>query len=148
MGNIFHYKGYKLCMDFRGGVVERISLKGLEDEYIDDLPHIDPNNLDLSGFTDFQWEVLLTVMRIPPGKVATYKTVAQSAGRPGAFRAVGNIMAGNPFPIAIPCHRVIRSDLLPGNYSGGRDIKYDLLQKEGVEIHKGKVDKKFVLESL
>lgn len=63
----------------------------------------------------------------------TYKQVARLAGRPGAYRAVGNILNKNINP-EIPCHRVIRSDGKIGGYNRGVDKKAFLLKKEGVKI--------------
>ncbi|MCX8207954.1 MAG: MGMT family protein [Methanothrix sp.] len=69
------------------------------------------------------------VLRIPRGSTATYGDVAKIAGRPGAARAVGAALRRNPFPIMIPCHRVVASNG-PGGYSQGIDIKLQLLAIE------------------
>ena len=69
----------------------------------------------------------------------SYSQVARLAGKAGAARAVGNILAKNEKPVIIPCHRVIRKDGSPGNYSGGVKKKIKLLKSEGVEIKNGKV---------
>ena len=66
---------------------------------------------------------------IPRGKVLTYKIVAQLAGRPRAYRTVGNILNKNYNP-AIPCHRVVRSDGTAGGYNRGKQKKAQLLAKE------------------
>jgi methylated-DNA-[protein]-cysteine S-methyltransferase len=60
--------------------------------------------------------------------------VATRLGRPGAARAVGTALATNPFPLAIPCHRVIRSDGSLGGFGGGIEMKRALLAREGVEF--------------
>ena len=70
------------------------------------------------------------VMRIPKGKTMTYKQVAAKAGSPNAARAVGSIMKAN-FDPSIPCHRVIRSDGLTGEYNRGREEKIRKLRAEG-----------------
>jgi methylated-DNA-[protein]-cysteine S-methyltransferase len=82
---------------------------------------------------DFDLKVLGIVAEIPRGEVRTYKEVAESLGG-RAWRAVGSAMARNPFPLVIPCHRVVRSDLNLGNYGGGVEMKRELLKKEGVKI--------------
>lgn len=82
---------------------------------------------------DFDLRVLGIVAEIPRGEVRTYKEVAESLGG-RAWRAVGSAMARNPFPLVIPCHRVVRSDLNLGNYGGGVEMKRELLKKEGVKI--------------
>ncbi len=78
----------------------------------------------------FTEKVLNIVAKIPSGKVMTYKQVAIRAGSPGAARAVGSIMKAN-FNPKIPCHRVIRSDGVVGEYNRGRDEKIKKLRAEG-----------------
>lgn len=78
----------------------------------------------------FKNRVLKIVSRIPRGRVMTYKQVACLAGRPRAYRAVGNILNENYNPDA-PCHRVIRSDGTLGGYNRGIRKKQELLKKEG-----------------
>lgn len=68
--------------------------------------------------------------KIPKGKTLTYKEVARCAGSPNASRAVGSILKTN-FDPKIPCHRVIRSDGIAGEYNRGRTNKIKLLKKEG-----------------
>jgi methylated-DNA-[protein]-cysteine S-methyltransferase len=80
--------------------------------------------------SDFKEKVLKIVAKIPKGKVLTYKEVAKLAGRPKAYRAVGNILNKNYNP-RIPCHRVIRSDGKIGGYNRGVKAKKILLKKEG-----------------
>ncbi len=96
---------------------------------------------DLSNFTPFQKRVMEKVRQIPRGRVSTYKEVARAAGSPDACRAVGSIMAKNPFPIVIPCHRVVKSDMSLGSYSGGTERKKQLLEEEGVVIRGERVDR-------
>lgn len=78
----------------------------------------------------FKEKVFQAVKKIPKGKVLTYKEAARLAGRPKAWRAVGNILNKNRNP-EIPCHRVIRSDGKAGGYNRGVKIKLRLLRKEG-----------------
>ena len=86
--------------------------------------------------TDFQIKVWNAISKIPKGKVKTYKELARSIHKPKASRAVANACGKNPFPIKIPCHRVIRSDGRLGGYSGkgGIKTKRKLLRSEGVFI--------------
>ncbi len=81
--------------------------------------------------TPFAKTVYEVVRKIPKGQTRTYKQVASAAGRPGAYRAVGNILNKN-FDPAIPCHRVIRSDGSTGGYNRGATKKKERLRKEGV----------------
>jgi methylated-DNA-[protein]-cysteine S-methyltransferase len=82
--------------------------------------------------------VLAVVRRIPYGRVATYGEVAALAGRPGAARAVGNIMrtCGRP---DVPCHRVIAAGGRLGGYGGSEVLKRQLLMSEGVIFHGNRV---------
>lgn len=80
--------------------------------------------------TNFKNKVYKIIKKIPRGKTSTYKKVAESAGFPGAWRAVGNILNKNRNP-EIPCHRVIRSDGILGGYRHGTKKKELLLKKEG-----------------
>ena len=68
----------------------------------------------------------------------TYKKVAKLAGRPKAWRAVGNILNRNQNP-KIPCHRVIKSDGRVGGYNYGERKKIALLKEEGIIIYYGKI---------
>ena len=81
----------------------------------------------------FSEKVYAVVKKIPKGKVLTYQEVALKAGRPKAYRAVGNILHKNHDP-KIPCHRVIRSDHYAGGYNRGALEKIRILKKEGVTL--------------
>jgi O-6-methylguanine DNA methyltransferase len=89
---------------------------------------------DLSGTTPFQRRVLEVVRRIDRGEVRPYAWVAREAGSPKASRAVGTVMANNPVPLLIPCHRVIRNDGTTGSYAFGAGEKVGLLEGEGVSV--------------
>jgi len=79
----------------------------------------------------FASRVFHVVRRIPPGRVATYGDVADLAGRPRAWRAVGNIMRDCRRP-DVPCHRVIAAGGRLGGYGGSEALKRSLLAAEGV----------------
>src|SRR6478609_6696597 len=85
------------------------------------------------GLSPFARTVLTVVRRIPVGHVATYGDVAEAAGRPGAARAVGNIMrrCGRP---DIPCHRVVAAAGKLGGYGGNLELKRALLRAEGLQV--------------
>ena len=86
--------------------------------------------------TKFQLKTWGFLKKIPKGTVKTYSEVARAVGKPLAVRAVANAIAKNPYPIQIPCHRVIRSDGSLGGYSGkgGVKMKKLLLKKEGISL--------------
>lgn len=90
-----------------------------------------PKKESISKFTD---RVLNIVSYIPRGQVMTYKQVAKAAGKPRAYRAVGNILNRNPHPVEVPCHRVVKSNGEVGGYVGGVRKKVVLLKKEGVIV--------------
>jgi len=82
----------------------------------------------------FAREVLAHTARIPYGSFLTYGEVAAEAGKPRAHRAAGTALARNPIPIVIPCHRVLRSGGVIGNYGGGPEMKARLLALEGARV--------------
>jgi methylated-DNA-[protein]-cysteine S-methyltransferase len=86
--------------------------------------------------SSFQQDVLQAEYGIPRGSVSTYQRIAVHLGKKKGARAVGNALANNPFPVIIPCHRVIRSDGFPGQYQGGPEMKRTLLEMEGIRFSK------------
>jgi O-6-methylguanine DNA methyltransferase len=90
--------------------------------------------LDFGKSSRFTRRVLDVCARIPFGEVITYGELARRAGRPRAARAVGRVMATNPLPIVVPCHRVVASDGSLHGYGGGLEMKKRLLKLEGVEV--------------
>ena len=92
-------------------------------------------DLDLRGHTDFERDVWLKALEIPHGEVRPYGWVAAEIGRPKAVRAVGSALGHNPVPLIVPCHRVVRSDGMIGQYSlGGPENKRTVLASEGVDV--------------
>ncbi len=86
----------------------------------------------LETCSTFRQAVYRATYRIPRGTVSTYGELAERIGRGGAARAVGNALAANPFPLIVPCHRVIRSDGRIGGFTGGTGLKRRLLESEGI----------------
>ena len=77
--------------------------------------------------------MLAAVRQVPPGRVATYGDVADLAGRPRAWRAVGNVMRDCHDP-ATPCHRVVGAGGALGGYGGNLQLKRELLRAEGLDV--------------
>ena len=92
-----------------------------------------------ANLTRFQWKVLEVTAKIPLGETRSYKWVARQVGSPKAVRAVGQALKRNPFPVTIPCHRVVREDGSLGGYSGGslsQKAKLLAIEKEMKECFK------------
>lgn len=91
-------------------------------------------DLDLRGHTPFERDVWLKALEIPRGEVRPYRWIAGEIGRPRAVRAVGTALGHNPVPLIVPCHRVVRSDGMIGQYSlGGPENKRTILAAEGLD---------------
>lgn len=86
--------------------------------------------LDIRG-TAFQRRVWKALAKIPAGSTRSYTQIATSLGDPHAARAVAGACAANPLAVAIPCHRVVRSDGALSGYRWGIDRKRELLAREG-----------------
>jgi methylated-DNA-[protein]-cysteine S-methyltransferase len=86
--------------------------------------------LDLQLAHGFRRTVLTHLTDIAYGHTASYAALARVSGSPRAVRAVGSACAGNPLPIVVPCHRVVRSDGTIGQYVGGVEAKHRLLTLE------------------
>lgn len=85
--------------------------------------------LDIRG-TVFQQRVWQALRAIAPGETASYAEIAQRIGSPQAVRAVAGACAANPLAVAIPCHRVVRSDGGLSGYRWGIERKRELLNRE------------------
>jgi methylated-DNA-[protein]-cysteine S-methyltransferase len=92
--------------------------------------------LDMTGVPEFQQVVYSVARSLPRGVTMTYGELAVRAGSPGAAQAVGQAMGHNPFPIVVPCHRVVAAGGANGGFSapGGVDTKLRLLAIEGATL--------------
>jgi len=94
--------------------------------------------LDILNGTTFQREVWAELQRLRPGELVSYAEIAERVGRPHAARAVGSACAANHLAIAIPCHRVLRSDGMIGGYRWGGEWRRRLLLLEAeMATHNG-----------
>lgn len=88
---------------------------------------------------NLEHEVYRKLLQVPKGRVTTYSELAKAVGLKNGQRTIGRIMNKNPFPVIVPCHRVILSNGKIGGYAWGEKIKTNMLSKEGIEIKKGKI---------
>jgi methylated-DNA-[protein]-cysteine S-methyltransferase len=98
---------------------------------------LDEVGLDLEGMTRFACRTVEVLLTVPAGSTVSYGELALMAGFPRAARAVGSVMAGNPIPVVIPCHRVIRSDGSLGRYGTDARWKDRLLTHERMNAEGG-----------
>jgi methylated-DNA-[protein]-cysteine S-methyltransferase len=104
-------------------------IRGLLEGGADDLKDLE---LDLTGVQAFHQRVYALTRAIAPGRTRTYGELALELGAPHAARAVGQALGSNPFPIIVPCHRVLAAGGFSGGFSapGGTRTKLMLLQIE------------------
>ena len=93
--------------------------------------------VDLHDLPSFARRVYAFARRVPAGETTTYGELARVAGNPGAARAIGLLLARNPMPLIIPCHRVLAAGGKPGGFSahGGLSTKSRMLELEGVHLN-------------
>ena len=84
-------------------------------------------------------KVYRKLLQVPNGKVTTYSELANAVGLKNGQRAIGMIMKKNPFPVIVPCHRVVKSDGKIGGYAYGERVKLKMLADEGIKIKDGKI---------
>ena len=80
------------------------------------------------------------LLLVPSGKITTYGELSRSIGLENGQRIVGQIMKKNPFPVIIPCHRVVKSNGSIGGYAFGVNIKQNMLLKEGINVKNNKIE--------
>ena len=90
--------------------------------------------LDTGRLSEFSQRVYAALHKVKPGQTVSYGELARRIGRPGAARAVGRALGANPWPLLVPCHRVLRADGGLGGFSvpGGLATKRKLLAIEGI----------------
>jgi methylated-DNA-[protein]-cysteine S-methyltransferase len=79
------------------------------------------------------------LLDVPKGKITTYGDLAKAVGLKNGQRVVGRIMNKNPYPMIIPCHRVVMSTGKIGGYAYGEHVKTKMLNDEGIKIQNGKI---------
>ena len=88
---------------------------------------------------NLQQKIFKKLLEVPKGKITTYGELSKAVGMKNGQRAVGKIMNKNPYPVIIPCHRVVMSTGKIGGYAYGDHIKAKMLHDEGIEIKNGKI---------
>lgn len=88
---------------------------------------------------NLQQKIFKKLLEVPKGQITTYGELAKSVGLKNGQRAVGRIMNKNPYPVIIPCHRVVMSTGKVGGYAYGEHVKIKMLNDEGVETENGTI---------
>ncbi len=89
-----------------------------------------PYDLERTGIDALSYRIFQETARIPYGRTRTYRNVATSSGKAGAYRLIRSRLMTNPLPILVPCHRVVPRRSGPGSYIGGEKRKAQLLALE------------------
>ena len=88
---------------------------------------------------NLEQHVYKKLMNVPKGHVTTYGDLAKAVGLKNGQRIIGKIMNKNPYPVLVPCHRVVMSTGKLGGYAYGKHVKIKILSDEGVKIINGKI---------
>jgi len=131
LSSFLNYKGFKVINEAKGKFLESINefenyFKGNKENFKNSIKFIDWNSL-----TNFQRKVFKELLKVKWGNTLTYSELAERVGNKNLRRCVGQALAKNPFPIIIPCHRVIGKRGLIG-FSAGLEWKRKLLELEGI----------------
>jgi methylated-DNA-[protein]-cysteine S-methyltransferase len=124
----FSFKGFKATKNAKAPKCLREAKKQLLEYFKGERKSFDLS-LKKTG-TSYQNQVWKALKKIPYGKTKSYKDIAVAISNPKSFRAVGMANNRNPYPIIIPCHRVIQNDGKLGGYAGGLKVKSWLLKLE------------------
>ena len=89
---------------------------------------------------NLEHHVYKKLMNVPKGHVTTYGALAKAVGLKNGQRIIGKIMNKNPYPVLVPCHRVVMSTGKIGGYAYGENVKMKILSDEGIEIINGKIE--------
>ena len=80
------------------------------------------------------------LLQVPSGKITTYGELSRAIGLKNGQRLIGQIMKKNPFPVIVPCHRVVKSNREVGGYAFGVNIKRNMLTKEAICIKNNRIE--------
>jgi methylated-DNA-[protein]-cysteine S-methyltransferase len=88
---------------------------------------------------NLEQKIYKKLLEVPKGQITTYGELAKAVGLKNGQRIVGKIMNKNPYPVIIPCHRVVMSTGKIGGYAYGEHVKIKLLNDEGIQIKNGQI---------
>ncbi len=88
---------------------------------------------------NLEQKIYKKLLEVPKGQITTYGELAKAVGLKNGQRIIGKIMNKNPYPVIIPCHRVVMSTGKIGGYAYGEPVKTKLLNDEGIQIKNGKI---------
>ncbi len=88
---------------------------------------------------NLEQKVYKKLLEVPKGQITTYGELAKAVGLKNGQRVIGKIMNKNPYPVIVPCHRVVMSTGKIGGYAFGENVKTKLLNDEGIQIENGKI---------
>ena len=89
---------------------------------------------------NLEQKVYKKLLNVPKGQITTYGDLAKAVGLKNGQRLVGKIMNKNPYPVLVPCHRVVMSTGKIGGYAYGEHVKMKMLSDEGIQIIDGKIE--------
>ena len=88
---------------------------------------------------NLEQKIYKKLLEVPKGQITTYGELAKAVGLKNGQRIIGKIMNKNPYPVIIPCHRVVMATGKIGGYAYGEHGKIKLLNDEGIQIKNGKI---------
>jgi len=88
---------------------------------------------------NIEQKIYKKLLEVPKGQITTYGDLAKAVGLKNGQRFIGKIMNKNPYPVIVPCHRVVMSTGKVGGYAYGENIKTKMLNDEGIQIKNGKI---------
>ena len=89
---------------------------------------------------NIEQKVYKKLLDVPKGQITTYGELAKAVGLKNGQRLIGKIMNKNPYPVLVPCHRVVMSTGKIGGYAYGEHVKTKMLSDEGIEIIDGSIE--------
>ena len=89
---------------------------------------------------NLEYKVYKKLLDVPKGKITTYGDLGKAVGLKNGPRIIGKIMNKNPYPVLVPCHRVVMSTGKIGGYAYGEHVKTKMLSDEGLEIINGSIE--------